>query len=276
MTKEGFIEYLKNEYPTEKSRAAASYAKAIEILDNIFARFDIFDLKEKSLYTVDNLELLLSIADFVREQEAIFRNDESGFFSNGNPNQKSYPKGRFCSAAVKSLINYYGECKVVEARTVVSESMHANKLSEKLITLFDVSDNAGEETVREVKTRIGQDFFRKMLIQNYRGKCSITGLDIPEVLRASHIVAWKDDKANRMNPENGILLSATYDAAFDKHLISFDEDYRMIVSKVIKDHYTSDAANEYFISKEGVRLELPSIYAPNQDFLQKHREKMAG
>lgn len=276
MTREGFIEFLRTEYPTEKSRAAASYVKAIEILDNIFLKSDFFDLKGKSLCILDDLELLLRISDFVRTEEAKFRENEEGFFALGSPNQKSYPKKRFCSAAVKSVINYYSECQMVSAQRVVDRTSSAKQLTKKLVKLFEINDTFGEEVVRETKTRIGQDFFRKMLLQNYKGKCSVTGLDVPEVLRASHIVAWKDDKANRMNPENGILLSATYDAAFDKHLISFDEDYRMIVSRAIKEHYTSDAANVYFISKEGLRLELPSIHSPNQDFLQKHREKLVG
>jgi len=71
-----------------------------------------------------------------------------------------------------------------------------------------------------------------MIVSLYGGKCCITGLDVPKLLRASHIIRWADDKENRMNPENGLCLSGTYDLAFDQHLISFDEDYRMIVGSV--------------------------------------------
>ena len=67
----------------------------------------------------------------------------------------------------------------------------------------------------------------------------------PDIRRASHISEWAEGEANRLNPENGLCLSATYDAAFDRHLISFDEHYRLIVSKAIKDQYTDAAAKSY-------------------------------
>lgn len=111
-----------------------------------------------------------------------------------------------------------------------------------------------------------------MLLQIYNSKCCVTGLNVPITLRASHIVPWKEDKTNRLNPENGLLLSATYDAAFDKHLISFDEDYRMIVSKGIKEYYTNEITREYFEKFEGKTIALPVKYLPNQMFLSKHRE----
>ena len=95
----------------------------------------------------------------------------------------------------------------------------------------------------------------------------ITGLNVPQTLRASHIVSWATDKTNRMNPENGLCLSATYDAAFDKHLISFDDDYRMIVSKEIKDYYTNDVTKSYFQNYEGKQTTLPSLYLPSKKLL---------
>ena len=57
------------------------------------------------------------------------------------------------------------------------------------------------------------------VLHDFRGKCCVTGLNIPQTLHASHIVAWASDKTNSMNPENVLCLSATYDAAFDKHII---------------------------------------------------------
>ena len=99
---------------------------------------------------------------------------------------------------------------------------------------------------------------------------------MPQVLRASHIVGWAEDKANRMNPENGLCLSATYDAAFDKHLISFDDDYRMIVSKEIKDYFTNEVTKQYFEKYEGKQIALPSQYLPSKRLLERHRELMVG
>ena len=99
----------------------------------------------------------------------------------------------------------------------------------------------------------------------------MTGLAISDILRASHIVGWADDLKNRMNPSNGLCLSATYDAAFDRHLISFDDDYRMILSKSIRDFCTDKVHSEYFARFEGMRIAMPSKFMPDKELLAKHR-----
>ena len=88
--------------------------------------------------------------------------------------------------------------------------------------------------------------------------------------------AWAEDEKNRLNPENGLCLSATYDAAFDRHLISFDEHYRLVISKAIKDHYTDAAAKSYFLDREGQTMSLPTRFLPSQSLLEKHRELVTG
>ena len=94
--------------------------------------------------------------------------------------------------------------------------------------------------------------------------------------QASHISSWDKDAANRLNPENGLCLSATYHEAFDAHLITFDEYYRLVVSKSIKDHYTSAAVKSYFTKREGKRIIMPIKFLPSQALLAKHREMLAG
>ena len=76
-----------------------------------------------------------------------------------------------------------------------------------------------------MKVRSNQHVFRKMILNIYNQSCCITGLNIPEVNRASHIIPWSEDQTIRLDPRNGLCLSATYDAAFDKYLISLDDDY---------------------------------------------------
>lgn len=111
-----------------------------------------------------------------------------------------------------------------------------------------------------------------MIISLYAGKCCVTGIDVPKLLRASHIVPWADDMEHRMNPENGLCLSGPYELAFDQHLISFDEDYRMIIGKEIRDHFTNSAVHDYFYKYEGKRITQPSKFLPSQSMLQMHRE----
>jgi hypothetical protein len=87
------------------------------------------------------------------------------------------------------------------------------------------------EAERMVIQRIGQDIFRDALMDYWGGRCSITGITEPELLRASHIVPWADcTDEQRLDVHNGLLLSALWDAAFDRGLISFADDGAVLAS----------------------------------------------
>lgn len=73
-----------------------------------------------------------------------------------------------------------------------------------------------------IEARIGQAQFRRMVLASYNDTCCMSGLRQPELLVASHIVPWSEDKKNRLNPQNGLCLSALHDRAFDKGLFVDD------------------------------------------------------
>ena len=75
-----------------------------------------------------------------------------------------------------------------------------------------------------VNTRVGQGWYRDALIERWNGTCPLTGCSQLKILIASHIVGWAEDESNRLNVDNGILLSPNADALFDKNLISFTDD----------------------------------------------------
>ena len=81
------------------------------------------------------------------------------------------------------------------------------------------------EAERLVVQRIGQNIFRDALMTYWGGCCPVTGITDPALLRASHIVPWADcGDEQRLDVHNGLLLSALWDAAFDKGLVSFTDD----------------------------------------------------
>jgi hypothetical protein len=87
------------------------------------------------------------------------------------------------------------------------------------------------EAERKVIQRIGQDVFRDALMDYWGGRCPLTGITEGGLLRASHIVPWADcTDAQRLDVHNGLLLSALWDAAFDRGLISFADDGTVLVS----------------------------------------------
>jgi len=130
------------------------------------------------------------------------------------------------------------------------------------------------EKVTISKIRIGQSFFRKMILANYDYKCAITGNPIPQLLRASHILPWYQFPEQRLNPQNGICLSALHDAAFDRRLISFDDHLRLILSPQLKKEISSESLSLNFLQYEGKPLTPPERFNPDPQFLKWHRERV--
>ena len=142
-----------------------------------------------------------------------------------------------------------------------------NKFNE---ILFDLKDLKGETKLRQVKTRVNQNVFRQIVVANYSGKCAITGIDMPELLFASHIVPWSKSEEERLNPENGICLSALYDRAFDKGLIAVNEKYQILISDKLKKKKEADYYGKYFANLENQLLIAPQRYFPKREFIQYH------
>lgn len=156
-----------------------------------------------------------------------------------------------------------------------SEQILAEKENQTIETkfddlLFDLKDLKGETKLREVKTRVNQNVFRQIVVANYSGKCAITGIDIPELLFASHIIPWAKNEAERLNPENGICLSALYDKAYDKGLIAINEQYQILISDKLKKKKGVDYYEKYFAQIENQSLIQPQRYFPKKDFIQYH------
>jgi hypothetical protein len=80
------------------------------------------------------------------------------------------------------------------------------------------------EAERLVVQRVGQDLFRAALLDYWQGKCCVTGLDVPELLRASHIRPWAlcETDEQRLSVFNGLLLAPHLDALFDAGLMKVD------------------------------------------------------
>ena len=91
------------------------------------------------------------------------------------------------------------------------------------------------EAERLVVERVGQDIFRRGLLEYWDGRCAITGLDVPNLLRASHIKPWADcdTDAERLDVFNGLLLAPHLDAAFDSGFIAIAEDGTVVISDAL-------------------------------------------
>ena len=174
---------------------------------------------------------------------------------------------------VKPIFELYSNDK--ENFTYESELLLAKLEGETVEHKFkeeiEILDSIEGKTVeRLVKTRVNQSVFRKIVLNNYEYKCAISGIDLPELLVASHIVPWAKDEKNRMNPCNGISLNNLYDNAFDRGFISFDSETRLILAEILEKS-TSDSILKLFKNIKGQKLTTPERFVPLPDFLDYHR-----
>jgi 5-methylcytosine-specific restriction protein A len=118
-----------------------------------------------------------------------------------------------------------------------------------------------------VTSRVGQGAYRKRIIHRWEYQCAVTKFNKLKVLIASHIVPWADASHEvRLDVHNGILLSPTYDALFDKHLISFENNGKIILSDSIE----TDAYKKIGVTGSEV---IKGMTSYNHIYLEKHRSE---
>ncbi len=132
------------------------------------------------------------------------------------------------------------------------------------------------ETIGTVKQRRGQEYFRDAVLNNFGGRCGVSGLSIRELLVASHILPWGTHPDERWNVRNGLSLSRIHDAAFDRWFISFDEQLRLLLSPRLSAELSQSAVAANFGAYSGQPLRLPDDAAlPDLSFLAQHRARFA-
>lgn len=187
----------------------------------------------------------------------------------------------------KGMISGIGKCKPfwdyyannTEELFLRAETIKASMLMKPVeeILQLNPTDFIGKEKEVVIKQRINQNSFRSIILANYNEQCAISGICIPQLLIASHIVPWSDDENNRLNPSNGICLSPLYDKAFDKGYISIrPDDYTIIISNELKTYKNREFYQENFAPIENKSITLPNKHNPNPVFLTYHIENILG
>ncbi len=161
-----------------------------------------------------------------------------------------------------------------ESERILAEKEHVQLEDKFSDVLKGIEHLKGEYKLREVKTRVNQNVFRQIVIANYSEKCAITGIDIPDLLVASHILPWSKNAEERLNPENGICLSLLYDKAFDKGYIGINEKFEVVLSSVLKKKQKEAYHEKYFAFLSDSKIILPKKYYPNKIFLQFHMDEI--
>ena len=125
------------------------------------------------------------------------------------------------------------------------------------------------EAERLVIQRVGQDLFRQGLMDYWEGRCAVTGLAVPELLRASHIKAWAhcETDAERLDTYNGLLLAPHLDAAFDQFFITVADDTTILISPTL----TPEARHHLNLDHP---LKVRHLHDRHQPYLEWHRQRL--
>lgn len=163
-----------------------------------------------------------------------------------------------------------------EALAFESQRLMAKYMGQELLDYAEVRTDdlphEGKEREAIVKQRVNQDFFRRRVLSAYNTTCCITGLSVPQLLVASHIVPWSADSANRLNVRNGLCLNALHDRAFDRGLLWISDKGNVQVSPRLTNGALGKLAEaQWLVAFDGKPLILPKGFAPDPELLGKHR-----
>jgi 5-methylcytosine-specific restriction protein A len=140
-------------------------------------------------------------------------------------------------------------------------------VSDPIDDIYQPLDRLPNETERSglVTSRVGQGAYRKRIIHRWEYQCAVTGFNKLNVLIASHIVPWASaNDEERLDVNNGILLSPNYDALFDRHLMSFDKNGSILLSDSI--------STEAYLKIGVTGLEkIKGLNSVNHEYLERHR-----
>lgn len=184
---------------------------------------------------------------------------------------------------IKGMIGGHKQCKPIwdeffndkesllyESEYILEKLKNSYSNAKKHVDNEDDPIQLGLDIQTLVKKRVNQFLFRKMVLSNYNYTCAISGLDIPDLLVASHIIPWSVNQKERLNPKNGICLSSLYDKAFDSGLIGIDNNLKIILSSKLKANQKKEYYQQYFSIIENKEIGFPQKYMPDITFLNWH------
>lgn len=132
------------------------------------------------------------------------------------------------------------------------------------------------ESTAERQVRLIQSFFRYAVLASYDGLCAVCEIPVVTLLNASHIIPWSVDVRRRGDPRNGLSLCTLHDRAFDRGLMTIDEDLRAVVSDDLRSGAELPIMVVAFEQAHGRAIHLPHRFAPAADALAYHREHVFG
>ena len=130
------------------------------------------------------------------------------------------------------------------------------------------------EARRITRVRLVQRFFRDTVLSSYNYSCAVCKINLCKMLNASHIIPWSIDKNRRADPSNGLSFCAFHDRAFDRGLITIEEDLRIVLSREAKVIDAPKLHRVGLLEIEGQVIAIPDKFRPDQVALAYHRDRI--
>lgn len=162
---------------------------------------------------------------------------------------------------------------VFESEKILTSFEGKDILKQKIVNENDFCIIDGIEKERLIKTRVNQNFFRQTVLSAHNFSCCITGIDVPELLIASHIIPWSKARKDRLNPRNGLCLNALHDKAFDKGLMTITTDFKIKISPKVLTK-PSESVEKWLVSFEGKNIVVPERFVPTAQMIKYHNKNI--
>ena len=168
----------------------------------------------------------------------------------------------------KLYLNFFDKTKLIIDEESKKELDEIEKTAE--YKNINIDDKDGYiETMINLRNGAIQRIFRQNLLVEFNNKCALCDINNRSILISSHILPYSKciKKEDMINHNNGLLLCPNHDALFDKKLITFNDDGKIIISKNIDKRLYGDLNlnTETYINKKYLNYER--LY-----FLKKHYE----
>lgn len=173
----------------------------------------------------------------------------------------------------QELLDHW-DALALEAATEYERLATSNGLAADADVVDEMPEiEVGRTRMATIQVRVNQARFRKAVLAGYNSTCCISGLRHEKLVIASHIVPWSVDKENRLNPQNGLCLSALHDRAYDQGLITVMPDCRVRVSERLSKRTEDPFIAASLLSFDGKKITMPERFRPHVDFLTAHARR---
>lgn len=168
-------------------------------------------------------------------------------------------KGTFSGYTFKDVLSSLENVDMGQFKDYHLENIFKDKRTE-------MSESAGTDLLRSIKTRVGQARVRKEILFNYQNKCALCDIDTDILLVASHIKPWSiSTQKERIDPSNVVLLCRLHDGLFENGYICLDDNFKVL--------YRDPAE----LDRQGISTELafrmPISGSPSILYIKEHRSK---